>query len=100
MELSIGTPPQKIYVKIASAIFVVVYEPTKQKLLKFFPEHFSAVAHFAAGAIGGAVSSLIRVPTEVVKQRMQTGQFRSAPAAVSLIIANEGFKGLYAVCVA
>ncbi|XP_022750165.1 S-adenosylmethionine carrier 1, chloroplastic/mitochondrial-like isoform X2 [Durio zibethinus] len=49
-----------------------------------------------AGALGGAASSLVRVPTEVVKQRMQTGQFSSATAAVRLIVAKEGFKGLYA----
>ena len=29
---------------------------------------------------------------------MQTGQFASAPDAVRLIVAKEGFKGLYAVC--
>lgn len=80
----------------ASAIFVGVYEPTKQRLLKLFPENLSAFAHLTAGAIGGAASSLIRVPTEVVKQRMQTGQFTSAPNAVRLIVAKEGFKGLYA----
>ncbi|KAK1259383.1 hypothetical protein QJS04_geneDACA005469 [Acorus gramineus] len=80
----------------ASAIFVGVYEPSKQKLLKIFPEHLSAVAHLTAGAIGGVFSSLVRVPTEVVKQRMQTGQFASAPDAVRLIVAKEGFKGLYA----
>ncbi|XWS23506.1 hypothetical protein CRYUN_Cryun28dG0019900 [Craigia yunnanensis] len=62
----------------ASAIFLGVYEPAKQKLLKAFPEHLSAFAHL------------------VVKQRMQTGQFSSAPAAVRLIVAKEGFKGLYA----
>ncbi|XP_058111343.1 S-adenosylmethionine carrier 1, chloroplastic/mitochondrial isoform X2 [Magnolia sinica] len=80
----------------ASAIFIGVYEPTKQKLLKIFPENLSAFAHLTAGAIGGAASSLVRVPTEVVKQRMQTGQFASAPNAVRLIIADQGFKGLYA----
>ncbi|GMI90768.1 SAM TRANSPORTER1, S-adenosylmethionine carrier 1 [Hibiscus trionum] len=80
----------------ASAIFLGVYEPTKQKLLKTFPENLSAFAHLTAGALGGAASSLIRVPTEVVKQRMQTGQFASAPAAVRLIVAKEGFRGLYA----
>ncbi|KAA8537961.1 hypothetical protein F0562_027459 [Nyssa sinensis] len=80
----------------ASAIFIGVYEPTKQKLLKTFPENLSALAHLAAGAIGGAASSIVRVPTEVVKQRMQTGQFSSAPDAVRLIVAKEGFKGLYA----
>ncbi|XP_016510593.1 S-adenosylmethionine carrier 1, chloroplastic/mitochondrial isoform X1 [Nicotiana tabacum] len=80
----------------ASAIFVGVYEPTKRKLLESFPENLSALAHLTAGAIGGAVSSIVRVPTEVVKQRMQTGQFASAPDAVRLIVAKEGFRGLYA----
>lgn len=80
----------------ASAVFIGVYEPSKQKLLKLFPENLSAVAHLTAGAIGGAASSLIRVPTEVIKQRMQTGQFASAPAAIKLIVAKEGVRGLYA----
>ncbi|KAK6924168.1 Mitochondrial substrate/solute carrier [Dillenia turbinata] len=80
----------------ASAVFVGVYEPTKQKLLKMFPENLSAAAHLTAGAIGGVAASLIRVPTEVVKQRMQTGQFASAPDAVRIIASKEGFKGLYA----
>ncbi|KAL6572251.1 putative S-adenosylmethionine carrier 2, chloroplastic [Orobanche minor] len=80
----------------ASAIFIGVYEPTKQKLLKILPENFSAIAHLAAGAVGGAASSIVRVPTEVIKQRIQTGQFVSAPEAVRRIVAKEGFRGLYA----
>ncbi|KAI3465432.1 hypothetical protein Pfo_022095 [Paulownia fortunei] len=80
----------------ASALFIGVYEPTKQKLLKMLPENFSAIAHLAAGAVGGAASSIVRVPTEVIKQRIQTGQFVSAPDAVRLIVAKEGFRGLYA----
>ncbi|CAA0815298.1 S-adenosylmethionine carrier 1-chloroplastic/mitochondrial [Striga hermonthica] len=80
----------------ASAVFVGVYEPTKQKLLRSFPENLSALAHLTAGALGGLAASCIRVPTEVVKQRMQTGQFASAPDAVRLIVSKEGFRGLYA----
>ncbi|TXG53237.1 hypothetical protein EZV62_022406 [Acer yangbiense] len=86
----------------ASAIFLGVYEPLKQLLLKTFPENLSALAHLfseiiqTAGAVGGAASSLVRVPTEVIKQRMQTGHFASAPEAVRLIVSREGFKGLYA----
>ncbi|XP_047329144.1 S-adenosylmethionine carrier 1, chloroplastic/mitochondrial-like [Impatiens glandulifera] len=79
----------------ASAMFVGVYEPTKQKLLKVIPDNLSAVAHLTAGAVGGIAASLIRVPTEVVKQRMQTRQYASAPEAVRLILSKEGFKGLY-----
>jgi solute carrier family 25 S-adenosylmethionine transporter 26 len=80
----------------ASAVFVGVYEPVKHKLIDAFPDHLSAVAHLTAGAVGGAAASLIRVPTEVVKQRMQTLQFSSAPSAVRVIVAKEGFSGLYA----
>ena len=32
----------------ASAIFVGVYEPTKQKLLQMFPENLTAVAHLVS----------------------------------------------------
>ncbi|KAJ6918953.1 hypothetical protein NC651_013033 [Populus alba x Populus x berolinensis] len=144
----------------ASALFVGVYEPTKQKLLKTFPENLSAVAHLvrflfsilsifchALDTIWRTVPSfsphfltgleLLRVLWEgllllsfvfqqryilltcasihththiyihrplllklnnpqVVKQRMQTGQFTSAPDAVRLIVSKEGFKGFYA----
>ncbi|XP_071921078.1 S-adenosylmethionine carrier 1, chloroplastic/mitochondrial-like isoform X2 [Coffea arabica] len=48
----------------ASAIFVGVYEPTKQMLLKSFPESLSALAYLTAGAVGGVASSIVRVPTE------------------------------------
>lgn len=34
---------------------------------------------------------------QVVKQRMQTGQFTSASNAVRFIASKEGFKGFYAV---
>ncbi|XP_050938756.1 S-adenosylmethionine carrier 1, chloroplastic/mitochondrial-like isoform X2 [Cucumis melo] len=49
-----------------------------------------------AGVVGGVASSIIRVPTEVVKQRMQTSHFASASNAVQAIVSREGFKGLYA----
>ena len=37
-----------LFLHRASAIFVGVYEPTKQKLLKSFPENLSAVAHLVS----------------------------------------------------
>ena len=35
----------------------------------------------------------------MVKQRVQMSQFKTAPDAVRLIVAKEGIKGLYAVCI-
>lgn len=80
----------------ASAIFIGVYEPVKARLMKMVPEELSVAAHLSAGAAGGAAASLVRVPTEVIKQRMQTGQFPTAVTAVRTILAKEGFKGMYA----
>lgn len=82
----------------ASALFFGVYEPTKQFMLRREKEGGSGfLAHLTAAAAAGTAASLVRVPTEVIKQRMQTGQFTSAVAAFRHILANEGVrKGLYA----
>lgn len=63
----------------ATALFFGVYEPFKTEAAKVIPVD---AAPLAAGALAGVVSSVIRVPTEVIKQRMQTGQFSTALGAV------------------
>jgi len=37
-----------IFIPRASAVFVGIYEPIKQKLLKVFPENLSALAHLVS----------------------------------------------------
>ena len=48
-----------------------MYEPIKKKLEKTVPEGYSIVAHLGAAAAAGFAASMLRVPAEVVKQRMQ-----------------------------
>eukprot|EP00898_Chlorokybus_atmophyticus_P007015 jgi/Chlat1/7314/Chrsp58S06946 len=91
-----GLPGNLVGVAPATAIFFGVYEPVKQALLKRLPEGQSFWAHFAAATSAGTAASLVRVPTEVIKQRLQTGQFTSAITAVKQIVAKEGTRGLYA----
>jgi hypothetical protein len=76
---------------------VGIYEPVKIHLLEKFPEQWSSAAHLLAAAAAGTGASIVRVPTEVIKQRMQTGQFATAAGAVKQILAKEGMKGMYAV---
>ena len=52
----------------ATAAFMAVYEPAKKALAERCGQQASFLG---AGAIAGVTASLIRVPTEVVKQRMQ-----------------------------
>ena len=53
-------------------------------------------AQLVAAASAGVTASSIRVPTEVVKSRMQMGQFPSPTVAIRSIIQKEGVRGLYA----
>lgn len=81
----------------ASALFFGVYEPIKKKLEKTVPEGYSIVAHLGAAAAAGFAASLLRVPAEVVKQRMQTGEFKSMMGAISGVVKQQGIRrGLFA----
>ena len=60
----------------ASAIFMGIYEPTKQAIARRVPRDRDFLAPMGAGGLAGLAASIVRVPTEVMKQRMQTGQIR------------------------
>ena len=57
----------------ASAIFMGIYEPVKQHVLERVSEDRSYLGALTGGAAAGLAASIVRVPTEVVKQRLQTG---------------------------
>lgn len=80
----------------ATAVFMAVYEPIKQEVTKRVPADRAFLGPLAAGAASGLAASLIRVPTEVVKQRMQSGEFTGAIKAVQSICAREGVRGMFA----
>ncbi|GMH39456.1 hypothetical protein BSKO_07354 [Bryopsis sp. KO-2023] len=77
----------------ATAIFFGVYEPVKQQSKKYMQED---AAPLVAGSVAGLAASIVRVPTEVIKQRMQTREFSSAMGAVAQISRKEGIRGLFA----
>ncbi|TDH70659.1 hypothetical protein CCR75_001218 [Bremia lactucae] len=56
-------------------------------------EHVHRVSLF--NAVCGQAACLVRTPTETVKQRMQTGVYKSLPNAFNTIRAAEGVAGLY-----
>ena len=81
-----------------AALFFSTYETMKQKmhsseLTKKVPE---PVIHMTAASCGEVAACLVRVPTEVVKQRMQTGMQSKVSQTVMHIMSKEGgFLGLY-----
>ena len=80
----------------ASAIFMAVYEPVKQYVTAQVSPDKSFLGPLAAGVAAGFTSSFVRVPTEVIKTRMQTGEFKHAFTALRTILAKEGAKGIFA----
>lgn len=80
----------------ASAVFMAVYEPVKQAVIAAVPDDKSFLGPLSAGVAAGIASSVIRVPTEVVKTRMQTGEFKHAFTALKTILMREGTKGIFA----
>lgn len=82
----------------ATALFFAAYEPMKAALASGRDDDGvgggrGVVAHLASGAVAGLVSSVIRVPTEVIKTRRQVGA--SAGASLRSIVAANGVAGLF-----
>jgi len=80
----------------ASAIFMAVYEPVKAAATKMAGPDKEFMGPLAGGVAAGLASSIVRVPTEVVKTRMQTKEFNNALTALKTIALKEGSKGLFA----
>lgn len=77
--------------------------------MKYFPNH-SSIVFFVSGVFGTLIDSVITVPFEIVKKRMQLGkqislhkdllnipthQYKNGIQAIFNIIRNEGFRGIY-----
>lgn len=81
-----------------AALFFVTYDATKQWLHSMNNSVINSapvVTHMTAACFGEIMACLVRVPTEIVKQRMQAGQHSTISETVSTTLAREGFLGFY-----
>lgn len=80
----------------AAAAFFAVYDYTKRILSQTeLGQRFVPLAHMLAAAAGDVSSSTVRVPFEVVKQRIQSGQYATARAAIKGTMASQGVPGFF-----
>ncbi|POM68615.1 Mitochondrial substrate carrier, partial [Phytophthora palmivora] len=80
------------------ALFFSTYETSKTLIGVVAPnQKHSPLVHMAAAASGEMVGAacLVRTPTEIVKQRMQTGVYKALPEAINAIRTAEGIAGFY-----
>ncbi|KAF9483582.1 mitochondrial carrier [Pholiota conissans] len=80
-----------------AAAFFSTYETMKKNL--HFAEELAPVKHMISASVAEVAACLIRVPTEVIKTRMQTSTYgahgASSLASARLVLANDGLRGFY-----
>ena len=72
------------------------YESLKKWMNDKVPEEHYGKALFVAAAAAFLVSSVVLVPGELLKQRLQTGQIASVRQGIPQIFKSEGIFGFYA----
>ena len=78
-----------------AGLFFCTYETVKPPVAAALGSSNVAIAQALAASVAETAACLVRVPTEVVKQRMQIGEFTSLQQAVPTILKNEGVGRLY-----
>uniref|UniRef100_A0A7S1KYI3 Mitochondrial carrier protein n=1 Tax=Alexandrium catenella TaxID=2925 RepID=A0A7S1KYI3_ALECA len=78
-----------------AALFFSTYETMKQVLKRTAGDQETPMHHAVASSCGEVAACLIRVPTAVVTQRMQVGQFGSFSEAVGQTFKGGGIRAFY-----
>ncbi|XP_063071017.1 mitochondrial S-adenosylmethionine carrier protein [Engraulis encrasicolus] len=78
-----------------AAAFFVTYDSVKSLFGTSASSPMAPVTHMIAASLGEIVACLIRVPTEVVKQRTQACPTSNTYQVLLATLREEGFRGLY-----
>ncbi|XP_059056001.1 mitochondrial S-adenosylmethionine carrier protein-like [Achroia grisella] len=82
-----------------TALFFVSYETTKKLVQPHVPTQYTPLVHMLAASVGEVLACVIRVPTEIAKQRKQTYVGDKARSSISILLEAykaEGFRrGMY-----
>eukprot|EP00566_Odontella_aurita_P010076 CAMPEP_0113574384 /NCGR_PEP_ID=MMETSP0015_2-20120614/27120_1 /TAXON_ID=2838 /ORGANISM="Odontella" /LENGTH=426 /DNA_ID=CAMNT_0000477521 /DNA_START=76 /DNA_END=1356 /DNA_ORIENTATION=- /assembly_acc=CAM_ASM_000160 len=80
----------------AGAVKFATYEVIKKWVSDRVPEEYVGAALFGCAAAAYMASSVVLIPGELIKQRMQMGQASGFTSAVSSIWKNDGITGFFA----
>jgi len=73
-------------------LYFAAYETSKQNLEKYLPP---GVVHVASASVGTLVSSIVRVPADTLKHRVQAYMHTNVFEAFRSVVTAEGVGGLY-----
>ena len=80
----------------AGALKFATYEALKQWVGDRIPEEYAGAALFGCAAAAYVASSVVLIPGELIKQRLQMGMVDSVGGAISSIWKTEGIRGFFA----
>ncbi|NXN96824.1 SAMC protein, partial [Rhinopomastus cyanomelas] len=90
-----GVPSTAIGSFPNAAAFFITYENVKSILHHGSTPYLTPATHMVAASLGEVVACLIRVPSDVVKQRAQVSPSLSTLQILSHTLYHEGIQGLY-----
>ncbi|NWH81745.1 SAMC protein, partial [Piaya cayana] len=90
-----GVPSTAIGSFPNAAAFFITYENVKSMLHHGSASYLTPATHMVAASLGEVVACLVRVPSEVVKQRAQVSPSSSTLRILSHTLYHEGIQGLY-----
>lgn len=90
-----GVVPGVTGIVPAAAVYMLVFQTLKSKLSARTTERWRNVAVASSAALGDVAASLVRVPCEVAKQRLQVGVYSNAGDALRSMLANGGIRSIY-----
>jgi inorganic pyrophosphatase/solute carrier family 25 iron transporter 28/37 len=80
----------------ATCIYLTSYEASKRHLSSIpWVGESPFLVYFCSGIVAEGMSCSVFVPTDVVKERLQVGLYKSSADALKQILTQEGFRGLY-----
>jgi len=79
----------------SAALFFSTYDTLNAHIIKNYENVPTPISHMFSASCGEVMACLVRVPTEVVKQRLQAGLSTSFSSTISNVISSDGFWGFY-----
>lgn len=78
-----------------AALFFGTYTLTNAEIKLHVPAAPDPLVHMVAASCGEVAACIVRVPTEIVKQRTQAGRYSHASVAIRDILSTCGVPGLF-----
>lgn len=90
-----GVVPGILGIVPAAAVYMLTFQSLKSRLSKRFPRRRNDAVIIASAAVGDVLASLVRVPCEVLKQRLQIGVYDNVAHAMRTVLAKRQLPRLY-----